>query len=160
MVSPGTSNPIGMMAQNGAKPNDLASFIRAFASHAPDVDLHATQEQNGTVIFYTGANATTGGEVAKVEQVHADVLSAKVEAEVQTVWDAVPVYAGAGASANLVDMEAGPFTGTLGAGVDSEVGYKDQSVGFKVLGSGVRVERVCEISVFGSKIGIDWGKLF
>lgn len=105
---------------------------------------------------YTSHNS----RVAKVEQVHADVLSAKVEAEVQTVWDAVPVYAGAGASANLVDMEAGPFTGTLGAGVDSEVGYKDQSVGFKVLGSGVRVERVCEISVFGSKIGIDWGKLF
>jgi hypothetical protein len=96
----------------------------------------------------------------KIEQGREDDLSLKVEAEVQTVWDAVPVYAGVGASANIVDVEAGPVTGTVGLGVDAEVGYKDQSVGFKVLGTGVRLGRVCEISVLGSKIGIDWGKLF
>lgn len=146
------------------------------------MNLQAAQEQDGTVTFYANANATTGAKAEvfrtnradavvsvlhiaqlkgqKVEQVHVDVISAKVGAEMQTAFDKVPVYAGVEASLNLVDAQAGPFTATLGAGADTGAGYQDQSVGFKVLGTGVKVGRVCEISVFGSKIGIDWGKLF
>jgi hypothetical protein len=146
----------------------------------PDVDLQAAQEENGVTTFYANASLTSRGEVFRtnradavvsivhlaelqgkeIQMVHVDILSAKVESEQQWLWGAIPVYIGVGASINLVDAEAGPFTGTLGVGVDEEFGFRDESVGFKVLGTGLRVGRVCEISVLGSKIGIDWGKLF
>ncbi|KAK4665127.1 LOW QUALITY PROTEIN: uncharacterized protein QC763_511160 [Podospora pseudopauciseta] len=86
-----------------------------------------------------------------------DVLSVKANVQVETVAG-VPVYYGADAGVYLADAEAGPFHGTLGLAADTEIGCRDQSVGCKVLGCGVRVGRVCEISALGSGLGIDLGK--
>lgn len=143
----------------------------------PEAHVQVKQEENGTTTFYFNATADTGGCVfqthsaatvasilhiaqlkgAEVEQVHTDILAVKAKVEAQSAMG-IPTYVGADAGVYLVNAEAGPFHGTLGLAADTEVGCKDQSVGCKVLGCGVRVGRVCEVSVFGNSVGIDWGK--
>jgi hypothetical protein len=140
----------------------LLRFISNSSTHPqgeratlPELSLHAVEEKPGVSTFHANASLILEGEVlctrradAVVSVVHisngtepkkmnvnVNVISAKAEAEIQTVLDAVPVYIGVGLSANLIDMEAGPCTGTLGLGADTEAGYKDQAVGFKVLGT-------------------------
>ncbi|RAH52666.1 hypothetical protein BO85DRAFT_472479 [Aspergillus piperis CBS 112811] len=183
MPSPATTSPFGFMAQYQAKglitDEGFKAFRDAYTGHLPDVKMYVAEE-DGMHVFYYNAGLETGGAVfrtnradavasilhmvqdngGEIEKVSIDVLGARAGLEVQTLNDYFPVYAGADATAHLVDLKGGPCYGTLGVGVDTELGYRDQSVGCKVLGCGMRVGRVCEISAFGSKIGIDWGKLF
>jgi hypothetical protein len=139
--------------------------------------VQVKQEEDGLTTFYFNANADNGGYIfqthsaaaaasvlhiaqqkgVEVEQVHVDILAFKAKAQIQSAGG-VPVYAGADAGAYLVDADAGPFHASLGLAADTEVGCRDQSIGCKVLGCGARVGRVCEISLFGNSIGIDWGK--
>ncbi|KAH6855603.1 hypothetical protein B0I37DRAFT_350760 [Chaetomium sp. MPI-CAGE-AT-0009] len=179
MVSPGSNNPIRMMyQQQSINPTQIKDFQEAYARlDGPNAHVQVSQEEDGLTTFYFNAEAETGGYVyqthsasaaasilhiaqqkgAKIEQLHVDVLAVKGGAQIQSAMG-VPVYAGADAGAYLVDADVGAFHGALGLAADTEIGCKDQSIGCKVLGCGLKVGRVCEVSVFGSSIGIDWGK--
>lgn len=69
-------------------------------------------------------------------------------------------YVGAGASLNLIDGQVSVFNITLGLGVDTGIGIKDDSVTFEVLGTGFQVGRVVSVSAVGSSFGIDFGRVF
>ncbi|KAK4154222.1 hypothetical protein C8A00DRAFT_42957 [Chaetomidium leptoderma] len=180
MVSPGTCNPVGMMYQQGVMtPSQIRNFQEAYSKPGlPEWHVQVAQEEDGLTTFYFNGSAGTEGRIvqthsadtvasilhiaqtkgAPVQQVHVDILSARAKGQVETVMS-VPVYAGFDAGVSLVDAEAGPFHTVLGVAADTEIGCRDQSVGCKVLGCGARVGRVCEISAFGSSVGIDWEKL-
>jgi hypothetical protein len=160
------------------QPTEIGSFeaVNALLG-TPDTHVQVRQEPNGTTTFYFNATADAGGYVfqthrattaasilhiaqlkgAKVEQVHADILTVRANAETDSVMG-VPTYAGVDAGVYLMDAEAGPFHASIGLAADTEVGCKDGSVGCEILGCGVKVGKVCEISVLGNRVGIDWGK--
>jgi hypothetical protein len=137
------------------------------------------QQEDGVTTFYVNAGAGIEGHIFQtdsamvvasvfhfaqtkgvpVQKVQLDILTASASAQVETMAG-FPVFVGAEAGAYLMKADAGAFHGALGVAADTGIGCKDQSFGCKVLGCGVRVGRVCEISAFGSGIGIDWGKLF
>lgn len=162
------------------QPKQIESFEKAYSQlEVPNARVQVNQDHDGVTTFYfnAGAGTDTNGCIfqthsasttasilhvaqtkgAEIQQANVDVLSAKANVQVETVAG-VPVYYGADAGVYLADAEAGPFHGTLGLAADTEIGCRDQSVGCKVLGCGVRVGRVCEISALGSGFGIDFGK--
>jgi hypothetical protein len=69
-------------------------------------------------------------------------------------------YIGGGASLNLIDGKVSVFNIKLGAGVSSGIGITDDSVTFKLLGTGLQIGRVVSISALDNSFGIDFGRVF
>lgn len=93
----------------------------------------------------------------------AEVLQAKAGVSMGglgPVQEGFPIYAGADAQINLVDLKASAFDLNLGLGVQTDVGLKDYTVGAHVLGCGFTVGKKISVSAFGSSFGIDLGRLF
>ncbi|CAP65919.1 uncharacterized protein PODANS_5_11160 [Podospora anserina S mat+] len=162
------------------QPKQIESLEKAYSQlEVPNARVQVNQDHDGVTTFYfnAGAGTDTNGCIfqthsasttasilhmaqtngAEIQQANVDVLSAKANVKVETVAG-VLVYYGADAGVYLADAEAGPFHGTLGLAADTKIGCRDQSVGWKVLGCGVRVGRVYKISALGSGFGIDFRK--
>ena len=99
------------------------------------------------------ANIHTSG-TSNLDSVNFDVLSAETKAEISNT------FIGAGANIRLVGGNVSIFHFDVGAGVSTGIGIKDDSISTEIAGTGVTVGRKCEISLFGSKVGVDFGKLF
>lgn len=84
-----------------------------------------------------------------IDSVDVHIFDAEAQAQLSSN------YIGAGASLNLIKTSASIFDLTLGAGVDTGFGIKDDSVTIKALGTGITVGRKIGISVLGSSFDID-----
>ncbi|KAI1267790.1 hypothetical protein F5Y18DRAFT_271099 [Xylariaceae sp. FL1019] len=142
-----------------------------------DVEIYAVKEPEGASAFYANAGVKSEKDViplfrtltaeatasvmhiAKsdghpITQVSADVLTAGVNGSLGLF------YAGFEANACLFKAEASIFDLTLGLGVDSGAGIKDDSYSIEALGCGISIGRKVSISYYGSSFGIDFGRLF
>ena len=64
------------------------------------------------------------------------------------------------ASANLVDLKASVFDLKIGVAADTKIGIKDDSATVGVGGTSITLGRKIGISVFGTGIGVDFGRIF
>jgi len=64
------------------------------------------------------------------------------------------------ASANLVDLKASVFDLKIGVAADTKIGIKDDSATVGFAGTSLTIGRKIGISVFGTGIGIDFGRFF
>lgn len=69
-----------------------------------------------------------------------------------------PTYAGVEAGVHVMKAQLGPVDMDVGVGVDTGVGVKDHSLSAKVLGVGFSIGKETSVSVFGSKIGVNFGR--
>ena len=108
--------------------------------------LQVSTSAEASVFHFVDQNSKGGIATASF-----DVLQAKAKA-----------WAGAGAgvalSINLVDAKVAVFGLTLGVGVDTGVGVKDDSLEIEFLGTGITIGRKVGISVLGSSFGVDFGR--
>ncbi|KAF5001154.1 hypothetical protein FDECE_11051 [Fusarium decemcellulare] len=143
------------------------------AFQQPDFKLQAVDQPDGSTVFYANASVGSDGVIFKtytaearasvmhlgkstgkpIEQVNVDVFTASVGATAGS-------YLGAEANVSLFKAEASIFDLNLGAGVDTGVGIKDDSLALNLAGCGIQIGRKVSISVFGSSFGIDFGRLF
>ncbi|KAJ7476572.1 hypothetical protein FB451DRAFT_1033085, partial [Mycena latifolia] len=91
---------------------------------------------------------------AKVQQIDFDILQAKVAAQLGTT------YIGYEASVNLVGGKVSAFDATLGFGIGSGIGIRDEAIEIEALGCGFTVGKRIGISVFGNSIEINFGRFF
>lgn len=146
----------------------------------PEWHFQAAQENDGVTAGYSNASGGTKGKIfqahtteavasaihiaqtkgPKIGQVHLDILAAKAGARTDTAFSVIPTYAGLEAGAYLMNTEVSAFHAALGVAADSEIGYRDQSIACKLLGCGVRVGRIFEVSFLGTGFGVDFGKFF
>ncbi|KAI1310681.1 hypothetical protein F5Y03DRAFT_403059 [Xylaria venustula] len=176
MNNDGVFQAINLPAVLAIPPNQEGVFIHTLRNvlEAEDVKLYAVEEPEGATAFYANAGlksqkalfrtwtveATASVmHVAKsnghpISQVSADVLTVGVNGTLGTS------FAGFEANVCLFKAEASIFDLTLGLGVDSGSGIKDDSFTLEALGCGFTVGRKVAISFYGSSFGIDFGRLF
>lgn len=149
----------------------IAYIDDIYKAHKADVHVQAADLQGGSKVLYVNAGAGKDegvifqvsaeaaasvfhhvGEKGGIETVSLDVLQTKAKA-----W-ASQAGLGIGLSANLVNASASVFDLTLGVGVDTGVGIKDDSFTAEVLGCGITLGRKVGISVLGSSFGVDFGR--
>ena len=92
------------------------------------------------------------GEHGGMQTVGVDVLQTKAQ-----VW-ASHLGMGVGVSANLIDAHASVFDLTLGVGLDTGSGIKDDSFTLEFLGTGITFGRKVGISIAGTEFGVDFGR--
>lgn len=159
----------------GIPPNQEQTFLKALgeALNKPGFKLQACEEKDGSTIFYYNGGIEEKGTVFKtysadaklsvmhvakstgkpIEQLSVDVFTAQASAS-------AGAYLGVEAGVSLISAEASIFNLTLGVGLDTGAGIKDDSLEVKVAGCGMTVGRVVSISAWGSTFGIDFGRLF
>jgi hypothetical protein len=162
--------PILLAIPAGQEHELLAQLKEALSK--PDFELKAVDEPEGATVFYANATVGENGTLFKtvtaearasvmhlakstgkpIEQVNVDVFTASVGATAGT-------YVGVEANVSLVKAEASIFDLTLGIGVDTGLGIKDDSLDLKFAGCGFQIGRKVSISVFGCGFGIDFGRL-
>lgn len=142
-----------------------------YKEHKASVNVQAADMPGGSKVLYINAGAgkdegiimQVSAEVSAsifhhvsgyggIETASFDVLQTKAKA-----W-ASQVGIGVGLSANLINANASVFDLTLGVGVDTGVGIKDDSFTAEVLGCGITLGRKVGISVLGSSFGVDFGR--
>jgi hypothetical protein len=72
----------------------------------------------------------------------------------------VPTYVGIDASVNVMNIKVSAFDLRAGASAGSGVGFKDYSVGGKVMGTGITIGKRVSISVPGLESEINFGCFF
>ncbi|KAJ7023195.1 hypothetical protein C8F04DRAFT_1306148 [Mycena alexandri] len=87
------------------------------------------------------------------EKVDFNVIEAKVSAQ----WG---TWIGIDAALNLVSGQVSVFNATLGLGLASGAGIRDEAVEVKLLGCGITVGKRVGISVAGSSVEINFGRFF
>lgn len=110
------------------------------------------------IILQVGADAAATifrvvGKERGIATVNVDVVQAKVAA-----WANAGAGAGVCISANLINAQASVFDLTLGIGLSTGVGIKDDSLHFTFLGSGFKLGRKVGVSAFDNYFGIDFGR--
>ncbi|KAJ7112713.1 hypothetical protein C8R44DRAFT_932637, partial [Mycena epipterygia] len=88
-----------------------------------------------------------------LEQVEFDVLAPKVSAQFGS-------YVGADAAINLISGRASIFDATLGIGVSTGAGIRDDSIDLKAMGCGFTIGKRVGISFLGSSFEINFGRFF
>ncbi|KAJ7201212.1 hypothetical protein C8J57DRAFT_979651, partial [Mycena rebaudengoi] len=88
-----------------------------------------------------------------MELVDLDVIQGKVSAQ----WG---TWIGVNAALNLVSGKVSVFDVTLGVGLATGAGVRDEAAEVKVLGCGITVGKRVGISVFGSSVEINFGRFF
>lgn len=130
------------------QPSQIQDFQEAYSKPGlPEAHVQVSQENDGLTTFYYNASAGIEGRIlqtysaataasvlhiaqtngVEVQQVHADILSAKAKAQMESVMS-VPRYAGVDAGLYLLDTEAGPFQASLGVAADTEIIRLQRSV--------------------------------
>ncbi|KAJ7742285.1 hypothetical protein B0H16DRAFT_1464148 [Mycena metata] len=89
----------------------------------------------------------------RAEQVDTDIIQAKVSGQFGT-------YIGVNAALNLVSGQAGPFDVTLGVGVATGLGVRDEAIEVMALGCGFTIGKRVGISVAGTSAEINFGRFF
>ncbi|KAF9336739.1 hypothetical protein BG006_007516 [Podila minutissima] len=87
------------------------------------------------------------------EDISADMFTAGVSVTTR-------IYMGVEANDSLFKARASFLDFNLGVGIGTGTGIKDESFDFKVVGCGFQIGRKVSISVFGSTVGVDFGRLF
>ena len=95
-----------------------------------------------------------GKNVSRFQEVKYDALTAEAH------WVKAPYYWGGGAGAYLIQAEASIFDLTLGIGVETGIGVKDETFEVELAGCGIMIGRRVGISVFGNEFSINLGRLF
>ncbi|KAJ7092355.1 hypothetical protein B0H15DRAFT_947916 [Mycena belliarum] len=120
----------------------------------------AAVEAEGQFLFKTYNNEAKAAVMnifqkngIRAEQVDFDIIQAKVSGQFGT-------YVGFNAALNLVSGQVGPFDATLGVGVATGVGVRDEAVELKLLGCGFTVGKRIGISVAGTSVEINFGRFF
>ena len=107
---------------------------------------------------YTGAKlevkAVTGLFRINEEDIDVQFLCASAGSSVSFT------HAEIGAKLTLAAGDVGGFHYHVGAGVGTGGGIKDDSLSLKVAGTGVQVGRKVGVSLFGTEVSYDFGKLF
>ena len=86
------------------------------------------------------------------EKVEIDLLQAKAGA-----WNSGEGI-GMSASANLAEMKVLGVNAKVGFGLDTGIGFRNQSVTVEALGTGVSLGRQTKVSVLGNEVGVDIDK--
>ena len=102
--------------------------------------------QLGLVGLHAGAKS--------IETVDFNMLSTSARAEISST------FVGAGCGIQLAEGSVSIFSLSLGLGLSTGGGIKDDSLTFKVLGTGLTVGRKLALSVHDVEFGVDFGKLF
>ncbi len=89
-----------------------------------------------------------------ISGVDVSIFTTEAKAELSTF------YAGAGIELDLIDAHASLFDLTLGLGLETGAGIKDDSLSLHIAGCGIEIGRKISIGVFGTSFGIDFGRLF
>lgn len=98
-----------------------------------------------------------------ITQYGADFFSANASAGVSGVTggnDGFPVYAGAGAELNLLDVNGAGFDAKVGLNAQTDIGFKDYSFGGHVLGAGFELGKRISVSTPFGSVGFDFGVFF
>ena len=120
-------------------------YINAGAGRDEGIIMQVSAETSASIFHHVGQK---GG----IETVPFDVLQTKAKAWVSQAG------IGVGLSANIVNASASVFDLTLGVGVDTEVGIKDDSFTAEVLGCEITLGRKVGISVLGSSFKVYFGR--
>lgn len=131
------------MDMDGADPDAVFKTVEAFARAS---------------VFHV-----TNNNESQITQHSADILYAKASAGISGISggnDGFPVYAGADAKLNFIDLKASVFDAEVGLSAQTDLGFKDYSMGGHVLGKGCTVGKRVSVSTHFGSLGMDFSRVF
>ncbi|CCF31724.1 hypothetical protein CH063_04315, partial [Colletotrichum higginsianum] len=124
----------------------------------PDAVFKTVEASTRASVYHVANN-----NGSQITQQSADILSAKVSTGVSGISggnDGFPVYAGAEAKLNFLELKGSVFDAEVGLSAQTDLRFKDYSMGGHVLGIGCTVgKRVSVSTPFGS-VEMDFSRGF
>ncbi|KAJ7849620.1 hypothetical protein B0H13DRAFT_1875475 [Mycena leptocephala] len=131
---------------------DLEKYVTSDKVTELTIEWAPVPKQENTSLFHIKSGIEKEGHILTTH-------NAKVEAAVMKIFTETK-HNITKAAVNLVGGQVSVFDATLGFGVGTGVGIRDEAIEVKVLGCGITVGKRVGISVFGNKIEINFGRFF